>query len=193
MKRRILNWKPIKEISSVVLLERLFWDLLGSFQASRAELLNWRTWWVADGSTGEMNAWMSMCNSSLKTSSDIIPASWATTRDVWNHKANTWIMNLIWHVLCVSPESAGKDAWSRVPLVQAAPGSARVRCRLHRPRRQIKRLCRRSVRVPFTHHIRLSLYLWPTHCVYITFQIPSQPGICTPQGSQLYLSRPGAK
>lgn len=176
-----------------MILERLFWDLLGSFQASRAELLNWRTWWVADGSTGEMNAWMSMCNSSLKTSSDIIPASWATTRDVWNHKANTWIMNLIWHVLCVSPESAGKDAWSRVPLVQAAPGSARVRCRLHRPRRQIKRLCRRSVRVPFTHHIRLSLYLWPTHCVYITFQIPSQPGICTPQGSQLYLSRPGAK
>lgn len=155
---------------------------------SRAELLNWRTWWVANVSTGEMNAWMSMCNSSLKTS-----ASWATTRDVWNHKANTWIMNHIWHVLCDSPESAGKDAWSRVPLVQAAPGSARVRCRLHRPRRQIKRLCRWSVRVPFTHHIRLSLYLWPTHCVYITFQIPSQPGICTPQGSQLYLSRPGAK
>lgn len=91
-----------------------------------------------------------------------------------------------------SPESAGKDAWSRVPLVQAALGSVCVRCRLHRPWHQISRLRLRFVRVPFTHHHQ-PVHRRPVYCIYAVFQIPPQSGICTLQGSQLYLSRPGAK
>lgn len=44
-----------------------------------------------------------------------------------------------------APESAGEDAWSRDPLVEAAHGSAGFHRRLHRTRHQISRLLHRSV------------------------------------------------
>lgn len=109
----------------------------------------------------------------------------------------------------LSPEPAGKDAWSWVPLVQTAHGCARVCRRLHHSRHQIPRLLRRSVRVLFYSVLITNLHLYGRTlqrlfpltlfgrgclwCVCCVFQIPPQPGICATQGSQPHLSRPGEK
>lgn len=88
-----------------------------------------------------------------------------------------------------SVESAGKDARSRLPLVQAAHGPARVCCELRCSRRQDPRLVCRSVSATPTNPCAFEV-LTPDVCA---FQSPPQPGIFTGQGSRASPSRPGAK